>query len=160
VARVVDEMELVADNDYQLYQQRDRVQSAIDAYRENPTDKTARRRIDNFLRAARPDYRLKDIEESLGDTRGDLYRRRERQIGQIEARRELLEQNPEVPGIKYLDQGSRDSGEGTRNYVVFDDSLIEIVRKYGIAALVGGGVISATVADQLREQGYTDEPGA
>jgi hypothetical protein len=27
----------------------------------------------------------------------------------------------------------------TRNYVVFDDSLIEILRKYGIAGLLGGG---------------------
>src|SRR5690606_13821711 len=36
-----------------------------------------------------------------------------------------------IPGIKYLDQGSRDAGEGTRNYVVFDDSLIEIVAKDG-----------------------------
>jgi hypothetical protein len=35
-----------------------------------------------------------------------------------------------IPGIKYLDQGSRTAGEGSRNYVVFDDKLIEIVRKY------------------------------
>jgi len=37
------------------------------------------------------------------------------------------------PGIKYLDQGSRGAGEGSRNYVVFDDALIEILKKYGIA---------------------------
>lgn len=36
-----------------------------------------------------------------------------------------------IPGIKYLDQGSRGAGEGSRNYVVFDDSLIEIVAKNG-----------------------------
>ena len=35
-----------------------------------------------------------------------------------------------IPGIKYLDQGSRTAGEGSRNYVVFDDALIEILRKY------------------------------
>lgn len=35
-----------------------------------------------------------------------------------------------VPGIRYLDQGSRGAGGGTRNYVVFDDSLIDIVGKY------------------------------
>lgn len=36
-----------------------------------------------------------------------------------------------VAGVKYLDQGSRVKGEGTRNYVVFDDNLIEIVAKDG-----------------------------
>ena len=35
-----------------------------------------------------------------------------------------------IPGIKYLDQGSRTAGEGTRNYVVFDAALIEIKRKF------------------------------
>lgn len=40
-----------------------------------------------------------------------------------------------IPGIRYLDQGSRGIGEGSRNYVVFDDSIIEILRKYGIAGL-------------------------
>lgn len=42
-----------------------------------------------------------------------------------------------VPGIKYLDQGSRQSGEGSRNYVVFDDRLVRILRKYGIVAVPG-----------------------
>lgn len=40
-----------------------------------------------------------------------------------------------IPGIKYLDQGSRTAGEGSRNYVVFDDKLIDIVKKYGWAAV-------------------------
>jgi hypothetical protein len=38
-----------------------------------------------------------------------------------------------IPGIKYLDQGSRTGGPGTSNYVVFDDKLIDILRKYGLA---------------------------
>src|SRR5436190_491916 len=37
-----------------------------------------------------------------------------------------------VHGIQYLDQLSRGKGEGTRNYVMFDDKLIDIVGKYGI----------------------------
>lgn len=32
-----------------------------------------------------------------------------------------------IPGIKYLDQGSRGKGQGTSNYVVFDDQLPKIV---------------------------------
>jgi hypothetical protein len=40
-----------------------------------------------------------------------------------------------IPGIRYLDQGSRDAGKGTSNYVVFDDKLISILRKYGLIPL-------------------------
>jgi ABC-type oligopeptide transport system ATPase subunit len=36
-----------------------------------------------------------------------------------------------VKGIKYLDQGSRGTGEGTYNYVIFDPSVIQIVSKNG-----------------------------
>ena len=37
-----------------------------------------------------------------------------------------------IPGIKYLDATSRAAGEGTRNYVVFDDGLLEITHKNGV----------------------------
>ena len=36
-----------------------------------------------------------------------------------------------IPGIKYLDEGSRDAGEGTRNFVVFNDKHVEITHKNG-----------------------------
>jgi hypothetical protein len=45
-----------------------------------------------------------------------------------------------IPGIRYFDQGSRaGGGQGTRNYVVFDDKLIDILKKYGLAGLVASG---------------------
>lgn len=47
-----------------------------------------------------------------------------------------------IPGIKYLDQGSRAAGEGSRNYVVFDDSLIDILRKYGLLPFAASGAAS------------------
>jgi len=57
-----------------------------------------------------------------------------------------LLKNAGIPGIKYLDQGSRAAGDGSRNYVVFDDKLIDILRKYGLAGasplaalMMGGG---------------------
>jgi hypothetical protein len=45
-----------------------------------------------------------------------------------------------IPGIKYLDQGSRVKGmaDPTRNYVVFDDKLIDTMRRYA-----KGGSITA-----------------
>jgi hypothetical protein len=36
-----------------------------------------------------------------------------------------------IPGISYLDQGSRNVGEGTRNYVTFDDALVELLSRNG-----------------------------
>jgi hypothetical protein len=40
-----------------------------------------------------------------------------------------------IPGIKYLDAGSRAHGDGSRNYVVFDDQIVEILKKYGVASI-------------------------
>jgi len=48
-----------------------------------------------------------------------------------------------VAGIKYLDQGSRGAGEGSRNYVAFDDKMIEILRKYGLLPVAAGGAAVA-----------------
>ncbi len=45
-----------------------------------------------------------------------------------------------IPGIKYLDNTSRDGAGTSSNYVIFDDSMIKILEKYGI---VGPVAISA-----------------
>ena len=45
--------------------------------------------------------------------------------GPEETRQLLLKAG--IPGVKYLDAGSRGSGTGTRNYAVFDDSLVKIL---------------------------------
>lgn len=36
-----------------------------------------------------------------------------------------------IPGIRYLDAGSRGAGQGTHNYVVFDDGIIEVLKRNG-----------------------------
>ncbi len=59
-----------------------------------------------------------------------------------------------IPGIKYLDAGSRAKGDGSRNYVVFDENLISIVRKYGIAGastLLGYDILSNVTTDQAEK---------
>jgi len=53
-----------------------------------------------------------------------------------------------IPGIKYLDQGSRGAGEGSRNYVVFDDKIIDILKKYGLA-----GATASPLAALMASQG-------
>jgi hypothetical protein len=57
-----------------------------------------------------------------------------------------------IPGIKYLDQGSRGAGEGTHNYVVFNPETIDILRKYGIAGFGTGGAAAAASADAPPEE--------
>jgi hypothetical protein len=58
-----------------------------------------------------------------------------------------------IPGIRYLDAGSRSAGDGSRNYVVFDENLIEIVRKYGIAGAAAMlGISQADVAQAMQQQ--------
>jgi hypothetical protein len=56
--------------------------------------------------------------------------------------------NAGIPGIKYLDQGSRAAGDGSRNYVVFNDRLIDILRKYGFAGAVPAGALAYGQQDQ------------
>lgn len=51
-----------------------------------------------------------------------------------------------TPGIQYLDAGSRAAGDGTRNYVMFDDKLIDILRRYGLAGMLAGGAASQAQA--------------
>jgi hypothetical protein len=40
-----------------------------------------------------------------------------------------------IPGITYLDGMSRAAGEGTRNYVTFDDALVELLKRNGVGLL-------------------------
>lgn len=54
-----------------------------------------------------------------------------------------------IPGIRYLDGNSRGAGQGTSNFVMFDDAPIEIVRRYASGGLAdapgyaGGGRVEA-----------------
>jgi hypothetical protein len=68
-----------------------------------------------------------------------------------EISKQLLDKG--IKGIKYLDQGSRAAGKGTSNYVVFDDKLISIAKKYGvsipIAAYIAEGIITPEEAQAV-----------
>ena len=55
--------------------------------------------------------------------------------------------NAGVQGVQYLDGGSRAAGEGSRNYVIFNDELIDILRRYGLLGMLGGGA-AATAGDE------------
>ena len=55
-----------------------------------------------------------------------------------------------IPGVRYLDQGSRSAGEGTRNYVMFPgtEDSIRILRKYGLMAPVAAGAAASSANEQ------------
>jgi hypothetical protein len=57
-----------------------------------------------------------------------------------------------IPGIRYLDQGSRGAGEGSHNYVVFDANTMNIIRRYGLAGLMAGGGAAAMGGQQRQQQ--------
>jgi hypothetical protein len=56
-----------------------------------------------------------------------------RMLGNRAATNRLAQEG--VSGIRYLDGNSRGVGEGSSNYVVFNDELVKILRKYGISGL-------------------------
>lgn len=54
-----------------------------------------------------------------------------------------------IPGIKYLDQGSRGKAEGTHNFVLFDESLAQILDRNGQAV---ESVRKAAALDPIRSK--------
>lgn len=67
---------------------------------------------------------LNEVNPNFEDTPAKLSAQRLRDLG--------------FKGIQYLDQGSRSQGIGTRNFSIFDDSIIELLKKYGILAPLFG----------------------
>lgn len=58
-----------------------------------------------------------------------------------------------IPGIKYLDQGSRQTpGEGTRNFVVFDGKHINVLEKNGVKVRGRSQDMSLTKEDRALER--------
>lgn len=74
----------------------------------------------------------------VGETGRDLYRAMAGEAEGSPTAAAVLKRRG-VPGIRYLDGGSRTAGTGTSNFVVFDDKLITILRKYGVAGAIGAG---------------------
>jgi hypothetical protein len=62
-----------------------------------------------------------------------------------------------INGIRYLDGNSRGVGEGSSNYVVFNDELVKILRKYGISGLGIGTGSAALLGSELERRGQAQE---
>jgi hypothetical protein len=57
-----------------------------------------------------------------------------------------------IPGVTYYDAGALSAREGSRNYVVFDDKIVEIMRKYGLVGPIGAGIAAKILARQDARQ--------
>jgi len=66
----------------------------------------------------------KSLGMDLNDLGGDLLAR----VGKGDAGKKIL-QDAGIPGVKYLDQTSRDAKTGTKNFVVFDDKHLKILER-------------------------------
>lgn len=105
-------------------------------------DKPLEKQPPNVRVALKESGILKDYKENLSDfsspqaTRGSnrlgssIYSFLEWKLGSDKAASQKLA-SVGIFGIRYLDQGSRDKGRGTRNLVLFDDSKIKITAENG-----------------------------
>jgi len=81
-----------------------------------------------------------DLPAHIADMTGkELYEKLSKAVGGQHQASSILQDKYGIPGIRYLDAGSRDAGEGTRNSVVFDANTMDIIRRYGLAGLMAGG---------------------
>lgn len=67
------------------------------------------------------------IDEKMGMSGGEFYNRLVSDLGEAGAASSAFN-NANIKGIRYFDGMSRKQSEGTRNYVMFDDSLIDTKR--------------------------------
>jgi len=66
----------------------------------------------------------KSLGMDLNDLGGDLLAK----VGKGDAGKKIL-QDAGIPGVKYLDQTSRNAKAGTRNFVVFDENHLKILER-------------------------------
>jgi len=98
-------------------------------------------------------YPPRDMRMSVKDYMAELETNREMasKTGDPAAMASQALQEAGIPGIKYLDQGSRSAGEGSHNYVVFDTNSMNIIRRYGLAGLMAGGGAAALGTTQQEQ---------
>lgn len=125
------------DWDKPLSQQSDSAQSKFDAWSNSELD---RLRKEGGAKARRRIEEIEDIRRIKDMPLGNLAK----QLNMFTPERAQSMGQSGIPGVRYLDHGSRAGGEGSRNLVVFDESLIEILRKYGLLPPAALGAAAAT----------------
>jgi hypothetical protein len=127
-------IELVVDNDYNLYKKRNIIMRFVDKYLKNPEDKAMRRQLNHYLKSydaeddagmVRPYLEFLE-EQNSKDLGKNFYKELATKLGsEPNASKKLKEMG--IDGIRYPTEslsGPRQSDKF--NYVVFDDNAVEI----------------------------------
>lgn len=124
---------MVIDNEYPLYK------AAFDLAAKRGADVDApgdfiEQQAEDYLRGLNA-YRSQDVGWAHRMAEGKLTPRAVAggpgvpiNAGAVELANRLLAEG--IPGIKYFDAGSRSANEGTRNYVMFSDKPVSILKRY------------------------------
>ena len=93
----------------------------------------------------------KTFEDALAEVGGDTSRLRVIN-DRSEAKVSEMLRAQGIPGIRYLDEGSRAAGEGTSNFVVFDPAHMNILERNGVTAASLRNVAPQDEALRLAQQ--------
>lgn len=171
VSPIVTDLKLTAENDARLAKNFNMVNRFIDKYAANPTDKKVRDQLNYYFKDYPFDQSqfktpLESLEAQWPMPTGEAFKKAQHELGAGVLEEQL--RKADVPGVKYLDQGSRGTGEGTRNFVVFPGeeqslTILERQRKGGAVKYAEGGAvqydpeeISRIAARVTGERGYAD----
>ena len=155
------EVEIAADPEMMLDYQSplvDQPKAVQDAYKSIFFDRYQRDDVLSELFPTVDDMDMQSVGLLGRSTGGQAYKTLASTLGSEQAANEAL-LKAGIPGVKYLDLGSRFGAkslrDATNNYVIFDDETINILRKYGLLApLVGGGTAAAVMgADEPQPAG-------
>jgi hypothetical protein len=146
VLPVADELELVANNDRVLYDQLEAVEGLIADYTKDPTNKGLRMKINKLFKEYSPDY-LKELEGKYVNSGEDLLDRLKTTESRGAAQASEMMKGAGIKGIRYKDGFSRGTDKGTSNYVIFDDRLISISKKYGITIPAAAAMLASQTGE-------------
>jgi hypothetical protein len=82
-------------------------------------------------------YQIEGLDDGKYPTLGgDLYHQLRMRSDVRDPAMSSLLTGAGIPGVRYLDQGSRNRGVGTENYVIMNPDLIEIMKRYNMGGKV------------------------
>ena len=122
------------------------------------SDEDIKNRHDEILKSSNTNHIKDRLISGLDPSGANIYSSKiAHGEGRDDAWRSKVLLDAGIKGIKYLDAVSRGAGKGTHNYVVFDDKLINIKRRYemgGAVPMASGGETGDT---QNMPQGISPE---
>jgi GNAT superfamily N-acetyltransferase len=127
---ITSDLHLTAQNDAKLARN-PRILDLLDKYESNPEDVSVRRQLNSLFTQYPYDREafkapLDALENQWSASTGEVMSLADAQLGQEgQGALERLLAESGVPGLQYLDSVSRGAGDGTRNFVIWDQSVLD-----------------------------------